>query len=123
MHSKEAKWDGSDGNDPNQDDSNCDMNQFFSGSSSQLSIDSSATSDDNDSDSDVSVDDDTPVYDGASLTVSQFNYAFSALTQKYNLPSQAIENILKFLQLILPQGNKCCSSSYRFEKSRLDLHF
>lgn len=98
------------------------MHQFFSGSSSQLSIDSSATSDDNDSES-LSGDHDTPVYEGASLTVSQFNCAFLALTQKHNLPSQAIENILKFLQLILPQGNKCCSSSYRCEKSLSELHF
>ena len=97
-----------------------DMQPTFSDSSSQMSMDS----DDSDkSDSDLSAEADPPIYSSASFSVSQFNSIFLTLNERHNLSSQATDNILKFLHLILPQDNRCCSSSYRFEKSLSKLHF
>lgn len=66
---------------------------------------------------------DIPLYDGASLTQRNFKGSFLALTQKHNLPSQAVDSILKLVKITLPKGNKCPPSLYQFNKSLSDVGY
>ena len=65
----------------------------------------------------------TPLYDGSPISAKNFNAMFLALRQKHNLSSQAVDSVLKLVKLCLPEGNKCPSSGYQFEKSLCHLGF
>ena len=58
---------------------------------------------------------------GSSISAKNLNAMFLALKQKHDLSSQAVDNVLRLVKLCLPEGNKCPTSGYQFEKSPCPL--
>lgn len=63
------------------------------------------------------------LYLGTSISAKNFNAMFLALRQKHNLPSQAVDSILKLIKSCLLTENKCPGSAYQFEKSLHNVGF
>lgn len=58
-----------------------------------------------------------PLFKDSSLTVPEFNAVLLAIKQTHNFSNQALDSILKMVEMCLPEGNKLpYSSSYLFER-------
>ena len=67
--------------------------------------------------------DDQLLHEGATISQNNFKGSFLALSQRHNLPSKAVDSILKLIKMSLPEGNKCPTSSYMFDKSLADIGY
>jgi len=59
---------------------------------------------------------DTKLYNGAKLTLYQFNVLFMLLLTRLNLPETHCELLFQFIQLILPETNVLDETYYRLKK-------
>jgi len=66
---------------------------------------------------------DLPLFEGATISQSNFKGAFLSLMQRHNLSSKATDSILRLIKLTLQKGNNCPSSTYKLDESLKDIGY
>ena len=86
-------------------------------SEESLSEDSSVVSDPDDSPESLG---ELPLYPGSTFTSSNFDALLLAYFKRHHVSEAAKEDLLKLLELALPDGNNTATSSYKFNKRHED---
>lgn len=70
-----------------------------------------------------SMEDLSAIYPGSSITIENFDALLLAFSQKHYLPKAAIDDLLNFFKLTLPESNNVTPSSYKLNKKMQSVPF